>query len=235
MQHDPTISVSVDQRVAQLRAEFERALLNGDSPSIERSLPKVDESARPQLLRGLLAVELKWWHQSGQTPVAGEYLERFPEYPELVLEILGQVATEIDAKTLASTDQAVETEDAAAEPGDAPATPDVPSTPSQSSPAEKKSKEPEAKETGKRKVTLDDFVSSLTECGLMDQAEVDAFIEELPADDRPINGKQLAELLYRHKRLTRFQVQAVYQRKTRGLVVGRLAGRWRPRGILLAG
>ena len=34
------------------------------------------------------------------------------------------------------------------------------------------------------------------------------------------NDKQLAKLLYRHKRLTRFQVQAVYQRKTRGLVAG---------------
>ncbi len=220
MQPDPTLSISVDQRVAQLRAQFEQALQAGDSPRIEEFLSQIDESAQPQLLRVLLGVELKWRHRAGETPVAGEYLERFLEHPEVVLEVLSQSAAEIDAKTLASSDQAVETEDAAAEPVDAPARPGVSATLSHRPEAEEKSKESRGEETGKRKVTLDDFVSSLTECGLMDQAEVDAFIEELPSDERPINGKQLAELLYRHKRLTRFQVQAVYQRKTRGLVVG---------------
>ncbi len=220
MQPDPTLSVSVDQRIAQLCIQFEQVLQAGDRPRIEEFLLEIDESARPQLLRVLLGVELNWRHRAGQAPTAGEYLERFPEYPELVLEVLGQAATELDAKTLASSDQAVETEDAAAEPMDAPARPAVSATLSHRPEAAERSKESRAEETGKRKVTLDDFVSSLTECGLMDQVEVDAFIEDLPADDRPINGKQLAELLYRHKRLTRFQVQAVYQRKTRGLVVG---------------
>ncbi len=220
MQPDPTLSVSVDQRIAQLRVQFEQALQAGDSQRIEKFLSQIDESAQPQLLRALLVAELTWQHRAGQSPTAGEYLERFPEYPELVLEVLGQAAAEIDAKTLASTDQAVETEDAAAEPVDTPARPGVSATLSHRPDSVEKRKESPAEETGKRKVTLDDFVSSLTECGLMDQAEVDAFIEELPSDDRPINGKQLAELLYRHKRLTRFQVQAVYQRKTRGLVVG---------------
>ena len=50
MQPDPTLSVSVDQRIAQLRIQFERVLLGGAPPRIEEFLPEVDESARPQLL-----------------------------------------------------------------------------------------------------------------------------------------------------------------------------------------
>ncbi|MBN2578471.1 MAG: SUMF1/EgtB/PvdO family nonheme iron enzyme [Pirellulales bacterium] len=69
-------------------------------------------------------------------------------------------------------------------------------------------------------VSLEKFVDSLTECGLMSRGDVEEYLDLFPEEDRPRDGKQLAEALYYGKKLTRFQVQAVYQGKTRGLVVG---------------
>ena len=79
---------------------------------------------------------------------------------------------------------------------------------------------PPTSEQDHRIVPLDEFVESLTGCGLMTRAEVQSFIQGLPPDNRPTNGKQLAEELFRQKKLTRFQTQTIYQGRTRGLVVG---------------
>ena len=68
--------------------------------------------------------------------------------------------------------------------------------------------------------TIEKFVRSLSDSGLMTAEEVDAFIHGLPADRRPKDGKQLAQEMLRRKRLTKFQAQAVYEGKTRGLVMG---------------
>jgi len=69
-------------------------------------------------------------------------------------------------------------------------------------------------------ITLDKFVHSLSESGLMTSEEVDAFLHGLPADRQPKDGKELAQEMLRRKRLTKFQAQAVYSGKTRGLVLG---------------
>jgi len=69
-------------------------------------------------------------------------------------------------------------------------------------------------------VSLDEFTRSLTGCGLMTAEEVQAFVDGLPAGEKPNDGQQLAQALFRRKRLTKFQAQAVYQGKTRGLVMG---------------
>lgn len=50
--------------------------------------------------------------------------------------------------------------------------------------------------------------------------EIDAFVSHLPPEEKPADGQQLAQALFRRKRLTKFQTQAVYQGKTRGLVLG---------------
>jgi serine/threonine protein kinase len=67
---------------------------------------------------------------------------------------------------------------------------------------------------------LEEFVRSLTDCGLMTAEEVEAFIERLPLEQQPATGEELAQELYRHGKLTKFQAQAIHQGKTRGLVVG---------------
>ena len=69
-------------------------------------------------------------------------------------------------------------------------------------------------------VILDQFVQSLVDSGLMTGEEVRAFIDGLPPENRPDSSESLAKLLFARKKLTKFQTQAIYQGKTKGLVVG---------------
>jgi serine/threonine protein kinase len=68
--------------------------------------------------------------------------------------------------------------------------------------------------------TLDEFVQSLTDCGLMTPEDVRAFLGSLPPEKRPLSAAELATEMFRQKRLTKYQAQAIYQRRTRGLVMG---------------
>ena len=69
-------------------------------------------------------------------------------------------------------------------------------------------------------VILDQFIHSLVESGLMAKEEILAFIDAQPADGRPTDGKALAKLLFQQDKLTKFQIQCIYQGKTNG------QGRW---------
>jgi len=71
-----------------------------------------------------------------------------------------------------------------------------------------------------RHVTLAQFVQNLVASGLMNEDQVQTVLHEQPPNQRPQSGDELAKLLHRQGRLTRFQAQAVYQGKTRGLVLG---------------
>ncbi len=71
-----------------------------------------------------------------------------------------------------------------------------------------------------RHVTLAQFVQHLVASGLMNEDQVQTVLDEQPPNQRPQSGDELAKLLHRQGRLTRFQAQAVYQGKTRGLVLG---------------
>jgi serine/threonine protein kinase len=68
-------------------------------------------------------------------------------------------------------------------------------------------------------VVLSQFTKSLTKSGLMTSEQVEAFIES-PARKEAQDGKTLAQELVRHKKLTKFQAQAIYQGKTKGLTLG---------------
>jgi serine/threonine protein kinase len=69
-------------------------------------------------------------------------------------------------------------------------------------------------------ITLDEFIESVTVSGIMDAEEVASFLDTLPMESRPRTAEELAKELYRLGKLTKFQAQAIYQKKTRGLVVG---------------
>ena len=69
-------------------------------------------------------------------------------------------------------------------------------------------------------VLLDQFVETLSQSGLMTGDEVQAFLDGLGADERPETSEELAKLLFRHGKLTKFQAQCIYQGKTKGLVLG---------------
>lgn len=68
--------------------------------------------------------------------------------------------------------------------------------------------------------TLDEFVQSLTESGLMTADEVREFLRSLPPQRIPLSAVELATEMFRQKKLTKYQAQAIYQRKTRALVMG---------------
>jgi serine/threonine protein kinase len=69
-------------------------------------------------------------------------------------------------------------------------------------------------------VQLDKLVDSISHSGLMSADEIDAFINGLPPEKRPGDAKQLVQEMVRRKKLTKFQAQAVYLGKSRGLVMG---------------
>lgn len=67
---------------------------------------------------------------------------------------------------------------------------------------------------------LRQFVRTLVESSLMSQAEIDEFRSSLPDNEQPKTAEDLAKALYRHHKLTRFQTQAVFHGRTKGLVLG---------------
>ena len=69
-------------------------------------------------------------------------------------------------------------------------------------------------------ITIEQFVERLTQSGLMSAQEIDAFQQQLPPDKRPKDVQQLAQALVNHGKLTKYQAQAVYQGKAKGLVFG---------------
>jgi serine/threonine protein kinase len=69
-------------------------------------------------------------------------------------------------------------------------------------------------------ITVEQFIERLTQSGLMSAAEVSTFQESLPPDKRPKDVQQLARALVQHGKLTKYQAQAVYEGKVKGLVFG---------------
>jgi hypothetical protein len=73
---------------------------------------------------------------------------------------------------------------------------------------------------GPMAIELDEVVRSLSSSGLMTADEVSAFLKDLPQEGRPSDARGLIQEMVRQKKLTKFQAQAVFQGKTRGLVLG---------------
>lgn len=64
------------------------------------------------------------------------------------------------------------------------------------------------------------FLRYLTDTDVMSAEDVRQFVEGLPEEARPRDGKQLAHELVRHKKLTAPQAQALYQGQGQSLIVG---------------
>lgn len=69
-------------------------------------------------------------------------------------------------------------------------------------------------------LTLEQFVKQLTDSGLMSAAELEEIPAALPADRKPRDAQDLARELVRRKKLTKFQAEAVYQARSKSLVLG---------------
>jgi serine/threonine protein kinase/formylglycine-generating enzyme required for sulfatase activity/WD40 repeat protein len=69
-------------------------------------------------------------------------------------------------------------------------------------------------------VSLENFAQRLVQSGLFSAEDLEQFRENLPPDKHPETAQDLARELILADRLTRFQAEAVYQGKLKGLVMG---------------
>jgi serine/threonine protein kinase len=72
------LSLAVAQQVDEVSLRFEKAWKAGDRPVIEDYLGDTAEPVRSALLRELVALEVAYRHQQGESVRADDYLARFP-------------------------------------------------------------------------------------------------------------------------------------------------------------
>ncbi|MGD0283963.1 MAG: serine/threonine-protein kinase, partial [Dissulfurispiraceae bacterium] len=195
----PSLTPEVFEQVDAICQAFETQWQSGKRPAVSEFVSGIEEPVRSVLLRELLLLDIEYRQKTGEQPQAEDYLKHYIfSDRDLIRKIFGQSPTK-KGKSMDKTHFS------------RPGTGESTKQPSKLSPSTKYPQEI---------VSLSKFIDSLAECGLMGRKDVQDFINSLPDEQRPLDGKQLAESLYYHKKMTRFQVQAVYQGKTRGLVVG---------------
>jgi formylglycine-generating enzyme required for sulfatase activity/predicted Ser/Thr protein kinase len=69
-------------------------------------------------------------------------------------------------------------------------------------------------------LSFDQFVSHLTDSGLITAEDITSFVSSLAEDCRPKDGEQLARELVKQKKLTKFQAEQLYSGKGKSLVLG---------------
>lgn len=69
-------------------------------------------------------------------------------------------------------------------------------------------------------ISLDEFVRSLTETGILPAEEVTSIVSSLPEDRAGVDVEKLARELVRQQKLTRFQASVIFRRQSRGLRIG---------------
>ena len=67
---------------------------------------------------------------------------------------------------------------------------------------------------------LEQFVQHVMQSGLLSAAEISSQYQSLPPEKQPQDAQSLARALVKASKLTKYQAQAVYQGKTKGLVFG---------------
>jgi serine/threonine-protein kinase len=82
------VSPSQLKRVDEICNRFEAAWQAGQRPRIEDCLATVLESERAFLLEHLLALEVAYRRDQGESPLPEEYRQRFPEYAGVVQTVL---------------------------------------------------------------------------------------------------------------------------------------------------
>jgi serine/threonine-protein kinase len=68
--------------------------------------------------------------------------------------------------------------------------------------------------------SLEHFRQQIVDSGLLSGVELGDWLDGLPADQRPSDAEQLARELVRHKKLTVWQVKAIYQGQGKSLLMG---------------
>src|SRR5580765_8576790 len=79
---------------------------------------------------------------------------------------------------------------------------------------------PISQECGPMSLSIDEFVQSLTDTGILPAEEVTSLVSSLPQDRKGINVEKIARELVRQQKLTRFQASVIFRRQSRGLRIG---------------
>lgn len=69
-------------------------------------------------------------------------------------------------------------------------------------------------------LSIDEFVQSLTDTGILPPEEVTSLVSSLPGDRKGIDAEKIARELVRQQKLTRFQASVIFRRQSRGLRFG---------------
>ena len=69
-------------------------------------------------------------------------------------------------------------------------------------------------------ISLDQFRQQLAASSLLSEADVSAVLASVPAEQQPQDGEQLARLLVKQKKLTKYQAEQIYVSKGKSLVLG---------------
>jgi|GEM_PF-2385243 len=69
-------------------------------------------------------------------------------------------------------------------------------------------------------ISLDEFVQSLTDTGILPFEEVTSMVSSLPEDRKGVDVEKIARDLIRQQKLTRFQASVIFKRQSRGLRFG---------------
>jgi pSer/pThr/pTyr-binding forkhead associated (FHA) protein len=85
------------RRVDEVCDRFEAEWLDGRRPSLEAYLKSASAGERPDLFRALLDVELELRRGEQQRPRHNEYVRRFPEFHQEVIDAMGGEPTPPDA------------------------------------------------------------------------------------------------------------------------------------------
>ncbi|MBS0263125.1 MAG: serine/threonine protein kinase [Planctomycetes bacterium] len=70
-------------------------------------------------------------------------------------------------------------------------------------------------------ISLDEFVKSLTETGILSADELSNLLASLPADQSKVDVEKVARDLIRQGKMTKFQASVIFRRQSRGLKIGK--------------
>jgi tRNA A-37 threonylcarbamoyl transferase component Bud32 len=94
--HDEPTTLLEERSVDRLCDRFEAALRAGLHPGIDSYLQETAPTAREAALEELIALEVEYRANSGDTPAPGEYATRFADSPDVVTSVFQRISTRAD-------------------------------------------------------------------------------------------------------------------------------------------
>jgi hypothetical protein len=95
-----------ERAIDEVCDRFEARWRAGEPPVLEDYLGAVPDTARDELLRELLRLEIDYRRRRGEQPALGDYLPRWPQRNALLQELLGEVLRLGEQRVLQSRRQA---------------------------------------------------------------------------------------------------------------------------------